>query len=254
VWDDPGTPGRLLAWALLSHDGYNTFDVFIQPELHSTSLALQMLDWAEQRLTGILRGLGKDVIRVMCIFEDDRRMSDILHQRGFQSVAGDVHMVCALDEALDLPSVRDEWSVRACRGVEEVEARATAQYGAFGSKAPIDQYIARFRRFMQSGVYQPQWDIVAVGPEGKVGAFCITWPDPVNLVGLFEPVGTHPDFQRQGLGKAVMLEALHRLQQAGMRQAIVSTAADNTPAIKLYESAGFRIVNRLMIYKKQLKE
>jgi ribosomal protein S18 acetylase RimI-like enzyme len=85
-----------------------------------------------------------------------------------------------------------------------------------------------------------------------VGAFCIAWPDAVNQVGLFEPVGTHPDFQRQGLGKAVMLETLRRLQRAGMRQAIVSTGADNTPAIHLYASAGFRIVNRLMTYKKLL--
>ena len=252
VWDDPTTPGRLLAWALLSHERYNTFDVFVQPELLNTPLALQVLDWAEQRLTGILRGLNQSTLRVMWIFEDDKLKSETLQRRGFEIAHADVYMVCALDEPPASIYQRDGWMVRNCRGVEEVEARAMAQYGAFGSKAPIDQYVARFQGFMQSGVYQPQWDIVTVGQDGKIGAFCIVWPDPVNRVGLFEPVGTHPDFQRQGLGKAVMLEALQRLHKAGMRQAIVGTAVDNIPAIKLYESAGFRVVNRLMTYKKQL--
>jgi ribosomal protein S18 acetylase RimI-like enzyme len=62
-------------------------------------------------------------------------------------------------------------------------------------------------------------------------------------------VGTHPDFQRKGLGKAVMLDALERLQRLGMRQAIVATGEDNQPAIKLYESVGFCITSRLLYYK-----
>jgi mycothiol synthase len=252
VWDDPATPGRLLAWVLLSYDSYSTFDVVIQPELRGTPLALEMLDWAEQKMTSILRSLGKDKIRVMWIFEDDAVMGETLRKRGFQVHAADVHMVCSLDEPIQPSSMADGWKVRACCGLAEVEARAAAQYGAFGSSAPLEKYLGRFRRFMQSGVYNPEWDIVTVREDGKIGAFCITWPDPLNRVGLFEPVGAHPDFQRQGLGKMIMREALYRLRENGMRRAIVSTAEDNAPAIKLYEAAGFRIVNRLMTYQKNI--
>jgi mycothiol synthase len=69
---------------------------------------------------------------------------------------------------------------------------------------------------------------------------------------LFEPVGTHPDFLRKGLGRAVMLEGLRRLQQSGMRQAIVSTYEDNQAAIKLYESTGFQVVTQLGTYEKEI--
>jgi mycothiol synthase len=93
---------------------------------------------------------------------------------------------------------------------------------------------------------------VAATPEGKIGAFCIVWPDSVNQVGLFEPVGTHPDYQRKGLGRAVMLEGLRRLQQRGMSRAMVCTGEDNLPGVKLYESMGFHITNKLGHYEKTI--
>lgn len=102
---------------------------------------------------------------------------------------------------------------------------------------------------MRSPVYNPNLDIVAVTADGQIGAFCIVWMDSVNRVGLFEPVGTHPDFQRKGLGTAVMLEGLRKMAENGMNQAIVSTFEDNEAAIKLYESVGFQIVNKLGTYE-----
>lgn len=248
LWDDPEKPGRLLGWVLLGYDRFSTIDVIIQPELRGTSLAQEMFAWAEQRMSGILHSMGKDTIRVMWIFEDDQVMDEILRKRGFESCATDVHMVCELEGPMPKSNPPEGWEVRSCRGLEEVEARAMAQYGAFGSTAAKELYVGRFRSFMQSEVYNPAWDIVTVDEDGRIGSFCIIWPDPLNRVGLFEPVGTHPDQQRLGLGKAVMVEAKRKLQGIGMRQAIVTTAIDNEPAIRLYESAGFRIVNRLMTY------
>jgi len=61
----------------------------------------------------------------------------------------------------------------------------------------------------------------------------------VNRVGLFEPVATHPDFQGQGLGKAVMAEGLHRMQAAGMTRAIVGFDPNNKAALALYTALGF---------------
>jgi ribosomal protein S18 acetylase RimI-like enzyme len=212
-----------------------------------------MVDWAEQKLTEILRRAGKDTIRMMWILEDDAVMDQVLRQRELQPGNADVLMVCPLDEPIRLNHPPDGWTVRACRGLDEVEKRAEAQHAAFGSSTPMDKYVKRFQRFMQSDVYNPEWDLVAAREDGKIGTFCITWPDPLNRVVLFEPVGTQPDFQRQGLGKAVMLEALRSFRANGMRQAIVTTPADNVPAIKLYESAGFRIDHRLMVYQKSIK-
>ena len=72
-------------------------------------------------------------------------------------------------------------------------------------------------------VYDGECHLFVRSPEGKGAAVCSIWYDEANGVGLFEPVATHPDFQRRGLGKAVMAEGLRRLKAGGMRHAILGT-------------------------------
>ncbi len=252
LWDDPSDPDRLLAWSL-TDPTWATFDVYVQPELRETLLAAEIYIWAEEHIADLIRGAGQDTIRANYIAENDEIVNVRLQGRGFQRTKADaVCMIQSLDCPLPQPAHPEGYTVRGSKGKTEVVARATAQYNAFTNTAAFDLYVARFRRFMQSPVYDPELDVVAVAPDGKIGAFCIVWPDMVTEVGLFEPVGTHPDFRQRRLGKAVMLEALHRLKERGMTHARVSTLAENTPGVKLYEAAGFRIAYRLGSYEKKL--
>jgi mycothiol synthase len=69
---------------------------------------------------------------------------------------------------------------------------------------------------------------------------------------MFEPVGTHPDFQGHGLGKAVMAEGLRRMQAAGMRRASLVFNPTNVAARALYMSMGFRASRYFVGYRKEL--
>ncbi len=60
----------------------------------------------------------------------------------------------------------------------------------------------------------------------------------VNRIGMLEPVGTHPDHQRRGLGRVVVREGLRRLATLGATVAYVG-CADSKPAGCLYRSVGF---------------
>jgi mycothiol synthase len=251
LWDDPAQPGRLLGWALISPDWVG-IDVYVQPELRGSSVAREMYIWAEEQATKIAHQNGKSTIYVLWVLHDDEILGDHFMQRGYRLRRGYVHMTRSLDETISSPQVADGFVIRGCKGELEVSSRVKAQFRAFSSSARFERYLERFTNFMRSPVYDPELDIVAVAPDGQVWSFCIVWTDPVNQVGLFEPVGTHPDFQRKGLGKVVMMEALRRLQECGMKSAIVSTFEDHPVAIKLYESAGFQIVNQLGTYEKDV--
>lgn len=110
----------------------------------------------------------------------------------------------------------------------------------------------KFTENLCSPVYRPEMDLVAIAPEGRVAAFCIAWLDFTNRVGLFEPVGVHPDFRLMGLGKAVLAEGLRRMMAYGMQSAIVCAEADNTAAQRLYQAAGFQVEQHLLTYVKSL--
>ncbi len=251
VWDDPEQPGRLLGWALISPD-WMSFDVYVQPELRGSETATGMYLWAEDEARRTASEAGKKAISIYWIYHGDDVLNYQLTGRGFKHKRDTVQLARSLDGEPSDPVLPPGFQLRGCEGVAEVTARARAQYGAFKNSAAFADYERRFRNFMLSPVYDPQLDIVAVAPDGQVGAFCIVWTDPANRVGLFEPVGTHPDFHRRGLGRAVMLEGMRRLKERGMTKAIVSTGEDNSQAIKLYENVGFQVENRLRIYEKEV--
>ena len=251
LWDDPNAAGQILGWALISPTG-STFDVVLRPGLRGSPLAWEMYQWAVDRLTVLAKHAGREQIGVYWIDEQDALLQGWLRQHGFALASRDAHLVCDLAKPRPGQPLPQGYQVRSARGLVEVKQRAWAQYNAFDNSADFDVYVQRFTRFMQSPVYHPEQDVVVQTPDGQIGAFCLIWPDSLTGVGLFEPVGTHPDHQRKGLGKAVMLEALERLQRLGMHQAIVTTGEDNLPAIRLYESVGFRTLRRLLHYKQMI--
>lgn len=88
--------------------------------------------------------------------------------------------------------------------------------------------------------YVRDLDIVAVAPDGKFAAFAMCWVDQINRVGQFEPVGTAPEFRKQGLAQAVLTEGLRRMQAHGAERVIVIAEAAEEAACALYTSMGFQ--------------
>lgn len=52
-------------------------------------------------------------------------------------------------------------------------------------------------------------------------------------------LATHPDHQRQGLARKLMLTWMQRAADAGAQSALLEVAADNAPALRLYAELGF---------------
>ena len=86
-------------------------------------------------------------------------------------------------------------------------------------------------------LYRRDLDVVAVAPGGEVAAFGTVWFDDVLRTAAFEPVGTAPEHQRRGLGRAVMAEGLRRARRLGATMAYVSSYSPAAHA--LYAAAGF---------------
>ena len=248
LWEDDD---RLLGWTLLSPDEH-AFDVFTASELRGDSREHEMLAWASEQMPDL------DYVEMNWVADDDNVRIQWLEENGFKLV-GDHRMVYfkrSLSGPLPDSAFSNGFHIRTSRGTEEdARLRAVASKAAFGSKMNFEEYWPRTWRLMQSPVYVPEHEIFVMSPDpdGQVASYCIVWTDEITKIGHFEPVGTHPDFHRKGLGKNLLFEALRRLKSEGMTEADVCTNYDNEAAIRLYESVGFKLSERLLIYKKERK-
>ncbi|HEY1784778.1 MAG TPA: N-acetyltransferase [Pirellulales bacterium] len=66
-------------------------------------------------------------------------------------------------------------------------------------------------------------------------------------LGAIQNLGVTPDHRSQGLGRALLLQALAGFQQAGLKQAFLEVTAQNAGAIHLYQQIGF--VHSRTVYK-----
>jgi predicted N-acetyltransferase YhbS len=126
-------------------------------------------------------------------------------------------------------------------GAADWEARVAVHRAAFH---PSKLTLAKYQEARRAPTYRPDLDLVAVAPNGDYAAFTILWFEPENRVALFEPVGCHPDWQRRGLGRAVLYEGLRRLYELGAMRAHVGSWLDDSAGAKLYGAAGFHLVDR----------
>lgn len=75
-------------------------------------------------------------------------------------------------------------------------------------------------------------------PAGEPAATVAAWYGEAGW-GRVHWLMVHPAWQRQGLGRALLYWALHRLRELGHKRAFLITEAARWPALRLYLHAGF---------------
>jgi ribosomal protein S18 acetylase RimI-like enzyme len=228
---------RTLAWGWLELPD----SLMLQVDPDHPEVADEVLAWAEQAAGGPLS---------IEIAETEPHLAAALERRSYTHAVDAPFMVCLgrpLSGLPDVPSLPEGYTIRAQHGRADVAGRAGAHRAAFGSTLVTTERHARMRR---TWPYRPELDLVVASPAGEVVAYCQGWYDEVNVIGEFEPVGTHPGHRRLGLSRAVCIAVLHAFADAGGHQAIVYSRGDaDYPAPKLlYESMGFTTYARTHTY------
>lgn len=64
-------------------------------------------------------------------------------------------------------------------------------------------------------------------------------------------IGTHPDYQRQGIASQLFIKLNKELQNNKVENLLLEVRADNLPAIALYERQGFVVIHQRKGYYSQ---
>ena len=247
-----GDKGRLVGYAILGEDP--SFECQVLPEFEWSGIETEALAWVEARLIELRKLDAKQwsgMLVSTCRENDPKRLA-FLKQHGFRYSGefAEVNMLRSLDEPIPEPIVPAGFKVRALAEAGETSNRAAAHCEVWQPWTDGNVSDEDYVRFMNLPGYDRDLDIVAVTPEGIIASFVNGWTDPINRIGDLGPVGALPAYRRQGLTRAALLEGMRRLKAHGMERVCISTGVANTAARNLYESIGFKIVNKTLDYGK----
>lgn len=236
--DDPRVPDHDTCWvqddsafAVIDARPPGEINVFARPGVDRVPL----LRWAQRRLDG--RG------ELAWVADSDRELVTYLEGEGYEKVHIDRSYRWDLTRDLPQPSPPDGWTLRSVRGEDEANERRRASHAAFESTMPEAMHLQRYLDFMRSPIYVPERDLVAVAPNGRITSFMVWWADKSGVAQI-EPFGTHPDFHRQGIGRALLYHGLHQMKADGMHTCRVITD-EPREATSFYEGIGFADVGRV---------
>jgi mycothiol synthase len=244
--------GKLVGYAILGEDP--SVDWQVLPEYEWSGIETEVMAWVEMRLTELRkcdaqRWSGHLVTGAR---QDDAKRIAFLEKSGFRrGEYAEVNMLRSLHEPIPISVLPTDCQVRAVADADEIPNRAAAQREVWHPWSVGNVSDDDYAYLMQLPGYHRDLDIVAITPDNIMAAYVNGWVDPVNRIGDLGPVGARLAYRRQGLARAVLLEGLRRMQAHGMDRVCVSTGDSNTPALRLYESIGFKIVNKYLEYVKK---
>ena len=224
IWE---TEARKIA-AVLNPEQRGQVFPQVHPDFRTSELDEEMITVAEEHLTTT----GKDGYQKLCYWIDskDKSRQEMLIQRGFHKVESpesqEVQHRRLLDEPLPEPPIIPGYIIRSQGDGLELLERCYASGLGFHDD---DIHVARenrdhpnwYHHIQSAPLYRRDLDMVAVASDGSIASFCTIWFDDVTRTAYIEPVATVPAHQRHGLGKAVILEGLHRLKHMGCKVAFV---------------------------------
>lgn len=247
LWED----GKGLAAWLLADPSHKSFDAQVRPDLRGKDLEREVLEFAHDRTTELMRQYKIDGDRVHAdAFRGDAARKELLTTLGWGPDNESPYVLNRTGiNPIDVPALPDGYSFRSANGIEDAAALADVHNGAFGSIWTPELY----RKVMESPGYEPERELVIQTPDGTFAAFSIIWFDHLNRTGLFEPVGTHKDHRRRGFGRAIILYGMQQMAAAGMEFATVAHFGDNEAARGLYQACGFEPWHELDGYIKRIQ-
>ena len=182
--------------------------------------------WAEENLLD-----QKPVISMVYDWDEERQ--ELLKNRGYHE-EGSIEDVRTYDLTRDYPPVALP---------SGYHFTTLAEYGNYAELIDLVNQVwgmsldeAWFRGKSTAPGYSLDRKLLVVSPQGRLAAYCLFWLYPDNKTAEIDPIGTHPDYRRRGLARALVLESFRRMRERSMRFAYIASETEDPVVSHLYAS------------------
>jgi mycothiol synthase len=253
LWED--SREQLAAWAFV--DNYHNLCFEIAPWADLNSLEKEVVAWGMQAIAPLAQVYIKPVtLDASCREEDNQRIA-LLERNGFERQAlCSLNYVRRLNEPFPEAHPPGGYRIRSVYGESEVKSLTALHQAAFGTEnLSVEDRLT----WMRVPGYDPALDLVAVAPDNSLAGSCYVFISQEENArtgrneGWTDPVTIHPNHQRRGVGKALLLTGLRLLADRGIEQAALGTSSENLAMQRLAVSVGFRIESTKVWFSKQVE-
>ena len=136
-----------------------------------------------------------------------------------------------LTQLADLPETPDSFVLGHVSGESDYPEIARCLEGAFGG---VGDRIAVLRSLARNPGYRPELNVVARSADGRIASYCRGTVDADSGVGSIDPVATHPDFQGNGLGRAIVLACFAAQARLGGSEIYIGSGPEGSAGSRLY--------------------
>jgi ribosomal protein S18 acetylase RimI-like enzyme len=239
IWeqtDDSTSPPKVKIIALANPESKNHY--FIQIDPPYSFIEQEIIEWIEKQCLEKKQDSNKSETLKIISVKGNKPRENLLIKLGYQKeeIAGFIR-VRPLDLSIPEFLCPNGFRIRNVKDSSDYTQLAALIRLIFGHGEWFNTGI--LEEIAESSFYKKELDLVAVEPNGKIVSFCTFRMDPVSKITNLEPMGTHPDYRRLGLAKALIAEGLKRTMMYKPSLFYIGGAANTPAANQLYESTGY---------------
>ncbi|MHA2251013.1 MAG: GNAT family N-acetyltransferase [Candidatus Kariarchaeaceae archaeon] len=231
IWEEEKSSRRKIV-ALCNLEG--NLDYYIQIHPQYQYLEHEIIQWIEEHQ--LKKNLEDPRVRIHCIAGDEARES-LLLELGYKKLGCDnINRIRPLEMPLPVSELPHGFTFRNLDGRSDFIKYAESIKLVFGHSFFTPEIVETNTK---RSYYVQDLDLVIVAPDGTFAAFATFRMDPVSRLTNLEPLGTHPDYRKLGLGKALLFELLSRVQKYNPTLLYIGGAANTPAANRLYDVTGY---------------
>lgn len=257
IWENESGQiiGFAMLWSRQLASSYIVFDTFVHPKFAGNELLSAILNWGNLRVNEIAKEQETALTVYVTGFSRYDFSTSLMKRYGYTLFPlnpdeHNVYFAKSLQNDISLPIVPAGHEIRKLQGIDSL-ASYQVLYG-FSKVDPLHQ-----KELIESKEY---CHLVMVNSDGEFLAYCecsvcyAEWERTNQRIGWIDYVETKPEQQKKGFGRAILTAGLQQLKEFGADVAMLVTINTNTPAVALYNKAGFESVaiKEYPSYEKQI--
>lgn len=229
---------------------------YVRPDIHGRGFGTYLMRWGQVQAESLLAGAAADQRLLRIATESLTEPAHRLYlAQGFKSVFEELVMRRDLHQPLPDQPLPDGVTLTAWQQPAVAEEFYQAYHAAFRERPGFPgwsaaEWIAR----VTENDHIPEWSLLACR---RCAAGLCHWGhqsdnDPAS--GFVWQIGVVPAARRRGLGSALLVETMRRMQAAGALWADLTVHTNNPGAIQTYAELGFATIGRRARYERIVEQ